>query len=369
LRKGKPSLAPSPLSAPETDRRSSLDLARRAYQEIVLYAPDRTPCPIDLSDNTNLFGIPPAAERAYRQAATATLTRYPALYAKELKAALAAYAGVDPSEVVTGCGSDDVLDSAIRAFAEPGEPLALANPTFAMVPIFAQMNALVPVKVPLTKSLDIDPEALADTAAKVIYVCSPNNPTGTLASRSSLERLLKKAPGIVLLDEAYAEFSGQEGFLRSAPQRENLLVIRTLSKAFGLAGLRIGYAVGPSALVAEVEKSRGPYKVSGAAERAAVAALTEDAHWVQARIADVVSNRARLIEALRAQGLSPIQSSSNFVLVPVQDGLGKAQAMRQRGVAVRPFPALPGIGDALRISVGPWEMMEAGLAALKSVIS
>lgn len=363
-------LAPSPVEAPpDAGRQSSLELARRAYRDIVLYAPDRAPCRIDLSDNTNLFGVPPAAERAYREASTATLTRYPALYAKELKAALADYASADPEELVTGCGSDDVLDSAIRAFAEPGDRLAVANPTFAMVPIFAQMNALTPVKVPLAKGWDIDPDALAATGAKVIYVCSPNNPTGTMASRSALERLLEKAPGIVVLDEAYAEFSGEEGYLRSAPRREKLLVVRTMSKAFGLAGLRIGYAVGSRELVAEVEKSRGPYKVNGSAERAAVAALREDRQWVQARIADVVTNRARFVEALRAQGLAPIPSSSNFVLVPVQDALGKAKAMRQLGVAVRPFPDLLGIGDALRISIGPWEMMEAALAALKSVAS
>ncbi len=346
-----------------------MSLARSAYREIVLYAPDRAPCRIDLSDNTNLFGVPPAAERAYREASTATLTRYPALYAPELKAALATYAGADPAEVVTGCGSDDVLDSAIRAFGEPGERLAVANPTFAMMPIFAQMNALIPVQVPMTRTLDIDPDALAATGAKVIYVCSPNNPTGTLASCAALARLLQAAPGVVILDEAYAEFSGEEGLLRSARRCEKLLVVRTLSKAFGLAGLRIGYAVGPRGLVAEVEKSRGPYKVNGSAERAAVAALTHDSDWVHARIADVVSNRARFIEALRAQGLSPIPSSSNFVLVPIQDALGKAKAMRQLGVAVRPFQDLLGIGDALRISIGPWAMMEAGLAALKSVTS
>src|SRR5262249_40676766 len=238
-------LAPSPVEAPpEAARGSSLELARRAYRDIILYAPDRAPCRIDLSDNTNLFGVPPAAERAYREASTATLTRYPALYAKDLKAALAEYASAEPEEVVTGCGSDDVLDSAIRAFAEPGEWLAVPNPSFAMVPIFAQMNALTPVKVALAKSWDIDPDALAASGAKVIYACSPNNPTGTMASRAALDRLLKKAPGIVVLDEAYAEFSGQEGLLRSTPRHPKLLVVRTMSKAFGLAGLRIGYAVG-----------------------------------------------------------------------------------------------------------------------------
>jgi len=262
-----------------------------------------------------------------------------------------------------------VLDSAIRAFAEPGETLAVCDPSFAMVPIFAQMNALKTAKVPLTRAFEIDPDALAGTGAKVIYVCSPNNPTGTLASPRSIERLLEKAEGIVVLDEAYAEFSQQEGFLKAAPRLERLLVVRTLSKAFGLAGLRIGYAVGPAALVAEVEKSRGPYKVSGSAERVATVALTEDRAWVDEKIADAIRSRERLAQALREMGLSPLPSASNFLLVPVPDAQALAKRMRQEGVAIRPFPGLHGIGDAVRISVGPWEMMEEALAALARILA
>ena len=351
-----------------TIARADLELARRAYREIDLYSVDRSPCAVDVSDNTNLFGIPPAAERAYREAAVSSLTRYPPLYAAQLKTALASYAGVSAAEVVTGCGSDDVLDSAIRAFTEPGETLATSDPSFAMVPIFGQMNGLQVSKVPLTATLDIDAEALAATGAKVTYVCSPNNPTGLLASRAAMEGLLELSTGIILLDEAYAEFSQQEGFLQMAPRLERLLVVRTLSKAFGLAGLRIGYAVGPAALIAEVEKSRGPYKVSGSAERVALAALTEDRPWVDAHVAEVIENRARLADSLRQLGLSPLPSSSNFLLVQVKDATLLAKRMRQEGVAVRPFPQLTGLGDAIRISIGPWPMMEAVLAALRRTL-
>ncbi len=351
-----------------TIARAELELARRAYREISLYSVDRAPCAVDVSDNTNLFGVPPAAERAYREAAVSSLTRYPPLYAAQLKASLASYAGVSAAEVVTGCGSDDVLDSAIRAFAEPGETLATSDPSFAMVPIFGQMNALRVSKVPLTASLDIDAEALAATGAKVIYVCSPNNPTGMLASRAAMEKLLEVSRAVILLDEAYAEFSQQEGFLRIAPRLQRLLVVRTLSKAFGLAGLRVGYAVGSAALIAEVEKSRGPYKVSGSAERAAMAALTEDRPWVDAHIAEVIENRARLADSLRELGLSPLPSSSNFLLARVKDASSLAKRLRQEGVAVRPFPQLTGLGDAIRISIGPWPMMEAVLAALRRTL-
>src|SRR5688572_29794729 len=308
-------------------RSSPLDLARAAYRDISLYAPDRSPCAIDLSDNTNLFGVPPTALAHLRGVAPSTISRYPSLYAGGLKSVLAGYREVDPSEVVTGCGSDDVLDSAIRAFAEPGDVIAHSEPSFAMVPIFARMNGLRAVGVPLLPSYDIDADALLATGARIIYICSPNNPTGTLASDSSIRRVVDEAPGLVIVDEAYAEFSGRAS-LPHVSGHGRLLVVRTLSKAFGLAGLRIGYAIGAAALVADVEKSRGPYKVSALAEQAAAAALTEDREWVDRHVAIAVDNRERFAAALRGLGLSPIPSTANFVLVRVPNAQRIAAAMR-----------------------------------------
>lgn len=355
-------------------------LVRASYDQISLYAPNRAPCAIDLSDNTNTFGLPPAAERAIRDAAVSTITRYPSLYAPALKEALGRYLGVDPSCVVTGSGSDDVLDSAIRAFAEPGDAVAYPDPSFAMIPIFARMNGLEPVAVPLRADLDIDADALLATGARIIYVCSPNNPTGTLASREALRRLLAGAPGVVILDEAYAEFARGEigaGYAGEAPGMGRVLVVRTMSKAFGLAGLRVGYATGAPALVDAVEKSRGPYKVSALAERAAVAALTDDLAWVSEHVDAFVENRARLEERLRALGLSPVPSAANFVFVPLANAGTIARRMRELGVAVRPFegmapvsPALRGTrGAALRISLGPWPMVEECLRVLRQAMT
>ena len=347
---------------------TSLDLAREAYREISLYAPDRAPCAIDLSDNTNLFGVPPAALAILREAAPSVVSRYPSLYAGGLKAALAAYCSVEPSQIVTGCGSDDVLDSAIRAIADPGDVIALSEPSFAMIPIFARMNGLRAVGIPLLPDWDIDAEGLLSTGARIIYICSPNNPTGSRASDTAVRRVLSESRGLVVLDEAYAEFDQNANYLAEARAHGRLLVVRTLSKAFGLAGLRIGYAVGTAALVAEVEKSRGPYKVNALAERAAVAALTEDRDWVRARIADAVEIRGRLARELTRLGLSPLPSAANFVLVPVPDARHLGTAMRRTGVAVRPMAQLPVVGDALRISIGPWPMMEAALAALRRAL-
>ena len=347
---------------------TSLEIARAAYREVSLYAGEPAACEIDLSDNTNLWGTPPAALRAIREMADAGVTRYPSAYALALKDAIAAYAGVDVSRIVTGCGSDDVLDSAIRALAEPGERLAFCAPTFAMIPLFARLNGVEPVAVPTTASWDIDPDALVATGARVIYVCSPNNPTGTIASRAALERLLERAPGVVIFDAAYAEFADDD-LLDLATSSERVVVVRTMSKAFGLAGLRVGYAVAAPSVAIEVEKSRGPYKVSGVAERAAVAAFGDARGWVAGRVADARASRVWLTVALGTLGLTPLPSQANFVLVPVTGASAVARRMRERGVAVRAFEALPGIGDALRITAGPAPVMERALAALEEALA
>ncbi len=352
-------------------------LSRESYAEISLYAPDRRPCSIDLSDNTNLWGGPPSAARTLREVASASTTRYPELYAGSLKDALAEYIGVGTDQIVTGCGSDDVLDSAIRAFAEPGDRVAVPDPSFAMIPIFARMNSLEPVLVPLTSTYDVDVERTLHAEARITYLCSPNNPTGSSFSRKSIEEIVNRAPGLVIVDEAYAEFAGCT-VTDLLERSDRLLITRTMSKAFGLAGLRVGYAIGAPDLIREVEKSRGPYKVSGIAERVAVSTLRDDMAWVRTNVQAAIANRTRLIDSLRDLGVDALPSSANFVLAPVPNAARIAHELRSRGIAVRPFEGLacaPGTslattgGDALRITVGPWELLTPALDALREVLA
>lgn len=350
---------------------------RSSYSTIELYAPDRRPCEIDVSDNTNLWGSPPSASRVLAQAGSASVTRYPELYADSLKAALAEYLGVGVDQIVTGCGSDDVLDSTLRAFADPGDVVAVPDPSFAAVPIFARMNSLQPVLVPLTGTYDIDVDGVLASNARIVYLCSPNNPTGQALSRTAIEAIVDRAPGLIIIDEAYAEFA-RASAIEFLSRSDRVLITRTMSKAFGLAGLRIGYAVGAAAVVREVEKSRGPYKVNAVAERAAVAVLRNDMPWVREHAEQVIQNRARLTAALRELRLTALPSQANFVLVPVVDATRVAAELRTRGVAVRPFERLTAAegsvlgstaGDALRITIGPWDVMASVLAALEEVLS
>ena len=352
------------MNAPATDR---LAFARAAYEAVALYDPKRTPVQLDLTDNTNLWGVPPNATCAIREFAASTITRYPTLYGTELKRALADHSGVSPDMVVTGCGSDDILDSAMRAFGDEGELVAATDPSFAMVPIFAKLNALSSAVVTELPDHDVDGDALLATGAKIIYVCSPNNPTGALVARRTLEKLIDNAPGVLLVDEAYTEFAGVSNvdLLARSPR---VLLIRTMSKAFGLAGLRVGYALGQPQLVAEVEKSRGPYKVNALAEQVAVTALRHDVQWVLEHIQLAVENRDRLTIELLRLGLDPMPTSANFVCVPVKNCVAVSVAMREKGVGVRPFPDLPRVGDCLRISIGPWPMIEQCVTALAAAM-
>jgi histidinol dehydrogenase len=341
--------------------------ARATLRDLALYEPNRAPCALDLSDNTNRWGVPPSAERALRDVDTERVTRYPSVYTPELKVALAEYAGVRAEEIATGCGSDDVLDSAIRAFAEPGDKLAYPNPTFGMLPIWAQMNGLVAAPVPTSDPHAVDIDALLATRARIIYLCSPNNPTGIAIPRAGIMRLVEQAAGIVVLDEAYAEFAG-DGWLAEAPRYPRLVVTRTMSKAFGLAGLRIGYAVAMASTIMQIEKARGPYMTSGAAECAALAALRNDLEWVRTHIAAAKESRDRFRAELATAGIPSLSSDANFVLVPVADAGAVAAHMRAAGVAVRPFPRLYGIGDGVRITVAPWPMMHTALQALRNAV-
>ena len=321
---------------------------------------------MDLSDNTNLWGAPPAALRTLRATAEESVTRYPVAYEPALREALATYAGVSSDMIVAGCGSDDVLDSAIRAFAEPGDLLCLPAPSFSMIPVFARASGLIPIEVPLTAELDADAAAMLETGARITYLCSPNNPTGAALSREAVELLVKGAAGLVIIDQAYSEFGG-ECFTDLVSEGGPVLMTRTLSKAFGLAGLRVGYGISSPRIVGEIMKVRGPYKVNALAERAAIAALQNDQDWVSERVGEVVANRARFRQELALRGITSLRSDANFVLLPVKDCAAASGQLRRLGIGVRELPSLPGIGDALRIGIGPWDLMERCLDALGTV--
>jgi histidinol-phosphate aminotransferase len=325
----------------------------------------------DLSDNTNLWGTHPGALEVVRNADLNALARYPYLYADDLRDAAAARFGVRREEVATGCGSDDILDSLWRALAETGGAVRYPAPTFSMVEPFSLMNGREACPLPWSQALE-DPLRLLEGDPALVYVCRPNNPTGVQAPDDWIDALLHATRDdgpVVLFDEAYADFAG-ETLIPRVVEHPRAMVSRTLSKAFGLAGLRVGLGFGSEAVIREVEKSRGPYKVNRLAEAAAVAALRDPEGWVDATVAEAVANRERLFAELARRGLKPLPSRANFLLVPVAEGRARdfSNALREQDVAVRPFPGCPDVGDALRVTLGPWPLMERFLGAMDEVL-
>ncbi len=317
---------------------------------------------LQLGDSTNRWGASPAAARVIAERAD-TVSDYPSAFGDALKVAAASYIGVDASEIVTGCGSDNVLDTALRAYAAPGDAVAWCAPTFMMMPLLAQLQRLEVHALAFSQSGDVDADALLATGARIIYVCTPNNPTGSLASGETLERLAREVTGLLIVDEAYAEFSGVS-VAALATRWERVLATRTMSKAFGLAGLRAGYGVANATVIRKLQHARGPYTLNGIAEHAAAAALAADQEWMRARVVESVANRERLADSLRAMDFIPLRSEANFLCVPMPNAGDVARALESEGIVVRAFSALPGIGDAIRVSSAPWPQLERFLQVL-----
>jgi histidinol-phosphate aminotransferase len=361
-------------------RRDVASLAREDVRALPLYAPELGDDALDLSDSVNAWGAPPAALRALAEPSAALVSRYPSPRSESLAPALLRYLGlhgVDGVRVVTGCGSDDVLDATMRAFGSPGDRIAFSSPTFSMVPLFARLNGLQCMPVPFTEAFDLDADRLVEAGAKITYLCAPNNPTATPVSRAAVEYVAGHARGIVVLDEAYAEFA-PECFSDLVGRYERLLVVRTFSKAFGLAGLRVGYAAGAASVVGMVERARGPYKVNVLAERAAQASLadTDDAlGWVRRHARLAIEIRDRVAAALVALDLAPLPSAANFLCIPTPNATRIAERLRERRMLVRCFTGLPrepraladAQGSALRVGMAPWETMQCFLDTLAEV--
>ena len=352
---------------------------RADYRPLARYLPDRSPVAVDLSDNRNLWGAHPAALDVLAAAASgasgaARPSEYPWAYAEPLVEAVAARLGASPAQVVTGVGASGVLDAVMRAVApatmrylEPGWPAA---------EVLAQTNGHRSEGVEWEIGLD-DPEAFAGDEQAIVYVANPANPTGRSLPDAWLRAVQARSEevgSVLIIDEAYGEYH------RDADDRtpfdlslagERTLCVKTFSKAYGLAGMRVGYGVGSPALVLEADKARGPFAVTGVSSAAAAAPLSSDSPWLARTVAETRRNRDRLLARLARSGHAAPDSAANFVFVPLPRAELKpaAAGLERSGVRVRPFEDVAPGGSGLRATVGPWEMMErldAGLAQLRA---
>lgn len=307
---------------------------------------------LNLAANTNLFGVNPALERALMRIRPADLTEYPSLGSVPLRQAIAAKLGVLPDHVVTGNGSNDLIDVLCRTILNPGDRVAFHVPTFAMIPLFARMNHARTVGVPLGKDWSLDPAALLAADAKLTFLVRPNNPTGNAFPRRDVERIVEESPGVVVVDEAYIEYLGGESFVKEVREgRDNVVVLRTFSKAYGMAGLRVGFAVAGLPLASELNKVRGPYRLDTLSEAAATIAIQDD-RFVTDTVTATRLERPNLKRLLEDRGFQVFRSDANFLLAePPVDADVLALGLRKRNVHVREFAG--DLAPYLRITVGP----------------
>ncbi len=327
---------------------------------------------IKLASNENPLGPSPKALEAM-QRVIRQLHLYPDGNAFYLKQKLAQFLGVTPQHLSLGNGSNEILEFLGHAFLRPGDEVVVSQYCFAVYPIVAALFGATLVTVP-AHGLAADIRAMiAAITPKTRMLClaNPNNPTGTLASRDDIDRLLDEVPPHVLLvmDEAYVEFLDSPidclPFIRSG-DRPNLVVTRTFSKIFGLAGLRLGYAIAVPDVIGHLEKVRQPFNLNAIAQAGALAALEDHEHLARTKS----NNReglAYLESSMTALGLPFIPSHANFVLAQVGDGLAVFRALQRKGIITRPMGSYE-LPEWLRISVGTPEENRRCIHALSEVL-
>ena len=332
------------------------------------YTPGEQPRPGDrvIKLNTNENPYPPAPKvfEAIRAIGADALRRYPSPLADDFRRVAARVHGVAPDQVLAGNGSDDILQVALRCYCAPGDVLASPDPTYSLYPVLAELADVRFVTVPWETDWSLPTEALLATGARALFFANPNAPSGTWVDPAVVGALAARTGALVLVDEAYVDFAAGS-CLPLLSRHENVLITRTLSKGYGLAGLRFGYALGHAALIEQMAKVKDSYNCDAIAIAAASAALDDQAYareqWNRVR-----SERDRVSAGLVRLGYDVIPSQANFVLATAP---GRAYAkpiyerLKARGILIRFFDR-PGLADKLRITIGTPEENDALLAVL-----
>lgn len=351
---------------------------RGALAQLPAYAPGRTvPGAVKLASNEMPYPPLPSVAEAIAAAVGADqvsgFNRYPDNAAVTLTEALSARVGAGVANVAVGCGSVALCQQLIQATCDDGGEVLFPWRSFEAYPIVTKVVGAVPVTVPVAADHRLDLTALAAAVTdrtRLVFVCTPNNPTSTVVTESELTAFLDAVPERVLVavDEAYVEFvrdpAAADG-IRAALSRPNVVSLRTLSKAYGLAGLRVGYAVGSPEVITAIRKVGLPFAVNRLAQTAGVAALSQEARpELERRLAEVVAERSRVLAALREAGYDVPESQANFVWLPLRERSAEfARHCEEGGVIVRPFSDASG---GVRVTIGLPEGNNAFLAAARS---
>ena len=342
---------------------------RRTLEGLVPYRPPEAEGR-PLHRNTNRWGAHPVWGRLAGIAADLDLSAYPDGSASGVREALTARYGLSADWFVVGNGSNEVFDLLFKALLDPGDMVLHPSPSYGMYRHYALANAAAIRDVELNPDFDLEPGPYLEQEPELIVLCSPNNPTGNALSAGAIRALLEADPERpVIVDEAYAEF-GETSWLARVPEFPNLIVVRTLSKAFGLAGLRLGYAAAHPDWLQCVERARLPYNVNALAQTLAAAAL-HDPSFADDYVAMIREERAQWADALRERGFRVWPSEANFLLGRVPAGVEREALMadlEDEGILIRGPGSHPRLAECVRVTVGTSEDREALMDALDGVL-
>lgn len=320
--------------------------------------------PLRLDQNTNLYGRNPVLD----QVPVPDLDQYPSRDSDGFLAALAEWHGLSSEHFVVGNGSDEILDLLTKAFASPGDTLTTPWPSYSLYPFYAKLQDLQLNQVPMGKRFDADAVLARESAITIL--ATPNNPTGQRIARGELERVIEESPGVVVVDEAYIEYAGLgHSLVSDVDAYDNLAIMRTLSKAYGLAGLRVGYLVGNPELIERLRLVKPPFNLNRYAEEVAIAALSEQS-WVDDVVRATICERERLAAALPGLGFRTTPSDANFLLAEhAMEPIEIVAALRERGILIRHFPGIAGLERNVRFGIGRPEHTDRLLTALADVVT
>ena len=343
------------------------EIMRETTRNFEVYYNPKLNGEIRLDTNTNVLGSNPAAEK-YLAENRWDLNGYPNTYSNGLREALGELYGLDKDNFIAGNGSDEMLDVTFKTFTNWGDNSVVPVPSYTLYDYFVEMNGGKAHEVDLTEDFQLDVDEIVKQDAKVAIMPSPNNPTGNCFRQKDIEEILSRFNGIVVVDEAYAEYA-DDAMIRRVDEFDNLVVLRTFSKAYAMAALRVGYAAANRKLADMMMRVKIPYSLNMVSEGAAIAAV-KDQDFIRRSVEMVREQRPKLDAGLRKLGFETFPSDSNFILArsPI-DHKVLVDGLKERGVLIRDFGAKRRTENCVRTTVGTAELNAILLEKAEEVIS
>lgn len=345
----------------------SRDIMRSSTRDFQKYYNPKLHNELRMDTNTNVLGSNPAAMR-YLKNMEVELDSYPNTYSDGLRSELAKLYGLEMDNIVAGNGSDEMLDVSFKTFTEWGDNCVVPVPSYTLYDYFVTMNGGKALEVDLTEDFQLDVDSIVRSDAKIAIMPSPNNPTGNVFRHRDIEEILSKFNGIVIVDEAYVEYAPKGSMITKVNEFDNLIVLRTFSKVYAMAALRVGYAASNKDIADMMNSVKIPYSLNKISENAAIAAV-KDQSFVKMSVDMVTEQRPMLAAGLTKLGFEPYPSDSNFILAksPIDHSV-LVSKLKEKGVLIRDFGSKRRTENCVRMTVGTEELNSIMLGKITEVL-